>query len=69
MNCKKSNIFDIKPIIGSVNKNQNFIQKFRLENQIKQLPGMLNVAYSLPILSFKNKAGDIQKDFSFFVRV
>ncbi|MGP1597643.1 hypothetical protein [Peptoanaerobacter stomatis] len=52
-----------------INKNQNFIQKFRLENQIKQLPGMTNVAYSLPILSFKNKAGDIQKDFSFFVRV
>ena len=52
-----------------INKNQNFIQKFRLENQIKQLPGMPNVAYSLPILSFKNKAGDIQKDFSFFVRV
>ena len=66
---KKSNIFDTKPIIGSVNKNQNFIQKFRLENQIKQLPGMPNVAYSLPILSFVNQADDIQKEFSFFVKV
>lgn len=52
-----------------IKKSQTFIQKFRLENQIKELPGIPNVAYSLPILSFTNKVGDVQKNFSFFVKV
>ena len=52
-----------------IKKNQTFIQKFRLENQIRQLPGLPNVAYSLPILSFENQEGDVQLDFSFFVKV
>ena len=52
-----------------IKKNQTFIQKFRLENQIKQLPGIPNVAYSLPILSFENQTGDLQRQFSFFVEV
>lgn len=52
-----------------IKKSQTFIQKFRLENQIKELPGIPNVAYSLPILSFTNQAGDVQKNFSFFVKV
>ena len=52
-----------------IKKNRTFIQKFRLENQIKQLPGIPNVAYSLPILSFENQKGDIQRQFSFFVEV
>ena len=52
-----------------IKKTKTFIQKFRLEDQINELPGMPNVAYSLPILSFVNKAEEIQKDFSFFVRV
>ena len=51
-----------------IKKKQTFIQKFRLENQIRELPGMPNVAYALPILSFENRKGEIQKDFSFFVR-
>lgn len=51
-----------------IKKRQTFIQKFRLENQIRELPGMPNVAYALPILSFENQEGEIQKDFSFFVR-
>ena len=52
-----------------IKKTKTFIQKFRLESQMKELPGMPNVAYSLPILSFKNKSEEIQKEFSFFVRV
>ena len=52
-----------------IKRNQTFIQKFRLENQIKELPGIPNVAYSLPILSFTNKVGEVQKEFSFFVKV
>ena len=52
-----------------IKKNQTFIQKFRLENQIRQLPGMPNVAYSLPILSFENQVGNLQSQFSFFVEV
>lgn len=52
-----------------IKKSQTFIQKFRLESQIKELPGIPNVAYSLPILSFTNQAGDVQKKFSFFVKV
>ena len=52
-----------------IKKKQTFIQKFRLENQIKGLPGIPNVAYSLPILSFENQKGDIQRQFSFFVEV
>ena len=52
-----------------IKKNRTFIQKFRLENQIKQLPGIPNVAYSLPILSFENQAGNLQRQFSFFVEV
>jgi len=51
-----------------IKKKQTFIQKFRLENQIQELPGMPNVAYALPILSFENREGEIQKEFSFFVR-
>lgn len=51
-----------------IKKKQTFIQKFRLENQIRELPGMPNVAYALPILSFENQEGEIQKEFSFFVR-
>ena len=52
-----------------IKKNQTFIQKFRLENQIRQLPGLPNIAYSLPILSFENQEGDVQLNFSFFVKV
>ena len=52
-----------------IKKNQTFIQKFRLENQIRQLPGLPNVAYSLPILSFENQEGYVQLYFSFFVKV
>ena len=52
-----------------IKKNRTFIQKFRLEDQIKGLPGIPNVAYSLPILSFENQKGDIQRQFSFFVEV
>ena len=52
-----------------IKKTKTFIQKFRLEDQIKELPGIPNVAYSLPILSFVDKAEKIQKDFGFFVRV
>ena len=52
-----------------IKKTQTFIQKFRLESQIEELPGMPNVAYSLPILSFKNDSKEIQKEFSFFVKV
>lgn len=51
-----------------IKKKQTFIQKFRLESQIRELPGMPNVAYALPILSFENQEGEIKKDFSFFVR-
>ena len=52
-----------------IKKNRTFIQKFRLEDQIRQLPGIPNVAYSLPILSFENQKGEIQRQFSFFVEV
>ena len=52
-----------------IKKNRTFIQKFRLENQIKGLPGIPNVAYSLPILSFENQVGNLQSQFSFFVEV
>lgn len=50
-------------------KNQSFIQKFYLESQVKELPGIPNIAYSLPILSFINQDKKIQKNFSFFVKV
>ena len=52
-----------------IKKNRTFIQKFRLEDQIKGLPGIPNVAYSLPILSFENQVGNLQSQFSFFVEV
>lgn len=52
-----------------IKKNRTFIQKFRLEDQIKGLPGIPNVAYSLPIISFENQKGEIQRQFSFFVEV
>lgn len=52
-----------------IKKNQTFIQKFRLESQVKELPGMPNVAYSLSILSFINQNGENQKEFSFLVKV
>ena len=52
-----------------IKKNRTFIQKFRLEDQIKGLPGIPNVAYSLPIITFENQKGEIQRQFSFFVEV
>ena len=65
---EKINVENLKKF-DYIKKSQIFIQKFRLESQIKELPGMPNVAYSLPILSFTNQAGDDQKKFSFFVKV
>lgn len=55
-----------------LSKNQHFIQKFCLESQMKELPGLPNVAYSLPILSYYKKFSkkeEEQKQFSFFVKV
>lgn len=55
-----------------LSKKQHFIQKFRLESQIKKLPGLPNIAYSLSILSYyKNfpEKEEEQKQFSFFVKV
>ena len=68
---KKKEIIKVKELkeFKYIKKTKTFIQKFRLESQMKELPGMPNVAYSLPILSFKNKSEEIQKEFSFFVRV
>ena len=68
---KKERIVNVEDLakFEHIKKTKTFIQKFRLEDQINELPGMPNVAYSLPILSFVNKAEEIQKDFSFFVRV
>ncbi len=48
--------------------NLEFIQKFRLESQVKNLPGFPNVAYSLSIVSLFNGENE-QKNFSFFVKV
>lgn len=44
-----------------------FIQKFRMESQIRKLPGFPNVAYSLDIITLV-KGEKEQKDFSFFVK-
>lgn len=55
-----------------LSRKQHFIQKFRLESQIKKLPGLPNIAYSLSILSYyKNfpEKEEEQKQFSFFVKV
>ena len=65
---EKINVENLKKF-DYIKKSQIFIQKFRLESQIKELPGMPNVAYSLPILSFTNQEGDDKKKFSFFVKV
>ncbi|SFE78496.1 hypothetical protein [Peptostreptococcus sp. D1] len=59
---------DLKKI-RHIKKTKNFIQKFRLESQIKGVPGIPNIAYSLPILYFIDNMGNIQNEFSFFVRV
>ncbi|MDO4691216.1 MAG: hypothetical protein Q4A58_07985 [Fusobacterium sp.] len=48
-------------------KNQKYIQKFKLESQIRKIPGFPNISYSLPIVEYKNKKNDFQKDFTFFV--
>jgi len=55
--------------IKHIKKTQTFIQKFRLESQIKNLPGLPNVAYSLPIISFISQDKKTQYEFSFFVKV
>ena len=55
--------------IKHIKKTQIFIQKFRLESQIKNLPGLPNVAYSLPIISFISQDKKTQYEFSFFVKV
>ncbi|MFT4444480.1 hypothetical protein [Parvimonas sp. G1967] len=64
-------IINVKKVknFNYIKKNQTFIQKFRLENQIKELPGLPNIAYSLPILSFVDKKNKVVKEFSFFVKV
>ncbi|WP_050794617.1 hypothetical protein [Peptoniphilus indolicus] len=45
-----------------------FIQKFRIESQIKNLPGLPNVSYSLDTITLVC-IGKEQEDFSFFVKV
>lgn len=59
---------DLKKI-RHIKKTDNFIQKFLLDHQIKGVPGIPNIAYSLPILHFIDNMGNIQNEFSFFVRV
>lgn len=52
-----------------ITKGQKYVQKFKLESQTKGIPGLPNIAYSLPIVEYLNKSQKLQKDFSFFVVV
>lgn len=52
-----------------ITKVQKYVQKFKLESQTKGIPGLPNIAYSLPIVEYLNKSQKLQKDFSFFVVV
>ena len=36
-------------------KNQNYVQKFRLDDQFYNLPGLLNKAYTVPLIEIINK--------------
>lgn len=45
-----------------------FIQKFRIESQTRNLPGLPNVSYSLDIITLVCREKE-QEDFSFFVKV
>lgn len=36
-------------------KDQKYVQKFKLESQIREIPGFPNISYSLPIVEYKNK--------------
>ncbi|MBC2576271.1 CRISPR-associated protein Csm4 [Peptostreptococcus canis] len=64
---KKLSIDDLNKI-NFLKTNLEFIQKFRLESQVRNLPGLPNVAYSLPIISLFNGENE-QKNFSFFVKI
>lgn len=67
-------VFEVKKLeeYAYIKKSQNFIQKFHLESQTKKWPGLPNIAYSLPILSFqkqgKNNDGN-SISFCFFVSI
>ncbi|MDO4765782.1 MAG: hypothetical protein Q4A29_06960 [Eubacteriales bacterium] len=50
-------------------QEQSFIQKAGLVSETIQIPGIPNSLYSLPILTFEDKNGKIQKEFSFWVQV
>lgn len=52
-----------------ITKNQKYVQKFKLESQVRKIPGFPNIAYSLPTVEYRNKTESLQKEFSFYVAV
>ena len=50
-------------------KNQNYIQKFRLDDQFYNLPGLLNKAYTVPLTKIINKnTGKKMKEFIIMIK-
>lgn len=51
-----------------LSQEKSFVKKIRLESNIKKLPGLDSILYSLSTISFNNK-NKFKNEFSFFVKI
>ena len=73
INSTKNNTSNIDNInldnYNYIKKEDTFIQKFKIESQVRQLSGFPNIAYSIPIAKYKDNSGNIISDYSFLIKL
>ena len=73
INSTKNNTSNIDNInldnYNYIKKEDTFIQKFKIESQVRQLSGFPNIAYSIPIVRYKDNSGNIISDYSFLIKL
>ncbi|MEB3012426.1 CRISPR-associated protein Csm4 [Parvimonas sp. D2] len=52
-----------------IKKEDTFIQKFKIESQVRELSGFPNIAYSIPIVKYQDNFGNIISDYSFLIKL
>ena len=73
INSTKNNTSNIDNInldnYNYIKKEDTFIQKFKIESQVRQLSGFPNIAYSIPIVRYKDNSGNIISNYSFLIKL